>query len=82
MHQQSELLEVYRAVLHELELAITREAKHHDPTAYYLLRSIPGVGPRNAVSVRETSWRPSTVKRKRSRSSHRSSAAPPPLSSS
>jgi transposase len=51
MHQQSELLEVYRAVLHELELAITREAKHHDPTAYYLLRSIPGVGPILALVI-------------------------------
>jgi transposase len=45
------LLEVYGQVLGELELQITREAKHHDPVAYFLLRSIPGVGPILALVI-------------------------------
>ena len=39
------LLDVYHRVLLDLEAEIKRQAKHHDPVAFHLLQTIPGVGP-------------------------------------
>ena len=39
-----QLLDFYDELLTQLELSITRTAKAHDPHAWYLLRTIPGVG--------------------------------------
>ena len=38
------LIDTYDELLREAELHLTHHAKAHEPQAYYLLRSIPGVG--------------------------------------
>ena len=38
------LLERYDALLSELEADLVRQAKQHDPQAFQLLRSVPGIG--------------------------------------
>jgi hypothetical protein len=45
------LLDVYHRVLLDLEAQIKRQAVHHDPVAYHLLKSIPGVGPILALVI-------------------------------
>ena len=38
------LIERYDELIPELELAIVRDAKRHDPDAFHRLRSVPGIG--------------------------------------
>jgi len=38
------LVDHYELIIGNLELAVVRQARHHDPNAFQLLRSIPGVG--------------------------------------
>lgn len=45
------LLDIYHRVLLDLEAQIKRQAVHHDPVAYHLLKSIPGVGPILALVI-------------------------------
>jgi len=45
------LLEYYHRIILDIESQIKRVAKHHDPTALHLLRSIPGVGPILALTM-------------------------------
>jgi transposase len=45
------LLERYDALLTELENYLVRQAKQHDPQAFQLLRSIPGVGKVLALTI-------------------------------
>ena len=45
------LLDVYHRVLLDLEAEIKRQAKHHDPVAFHLLQTIPGVGPILALVI-------------------------------
>jgi transposase len=45
------LLDVYHRVLLDLEAEIKRQATQHDPVAYQLLRTIPGVGPILALVI-------------------------------
>lgn len=44
MSMNSKLIDVYDDLLGETELHLTHHAKAHEPQAYYLLRTIPGVG--------------------------------------
>jgi transposase len=45
------LLERYDALLTDLETSLVRQAKQHDPQAFALLRSIPGVGKVLALTI-------------------------------
>jgi transposase len=45
------LLERYDDLLRDLELSLARQAKQHDPQAFQLLRSIPGVGKILALTI-------------------------------
>jgi len=45
------LLERYDELLRDLELDLVRQAKQHDPQAFQLLRSIPGVGKVLALTI-------------------------------
>ena len=45
------LLERYDSILRDLELDLVRQAKQHDPQAFALLRSIPGVGKVLALTI-------------------------------
>jgi transposase len=45
------LLERYDELLRDLELDLVRQAKQHDPQAFQLLRSIPGVGKILALTI-------------------------------
>jgi transposase len=38
------LIGFYDTLLNQLELFITRQAKDHDPHAFYLLCTVPGIG--------------------------------------
>jgi transposase len=38
------LLERYNEILRDLELEVVRQARQHDPQAFALLRSVPGIG--------------------------------------
>ena len=38
------LVDHFELVIGNLELAVVRQARHHDPNAFQLLRSIPGIG--------------------------------------
>lgn len=40
-----QLLDAYHRVILDIESQIQKQAKHHDPHAFYLLRTIPGIGP-------------------------------------
>ena len=40
-----DLLDFYHKLIRGIEYEITRNAKHHDPLAYTLLRTVPGIGP-------------------------------------
>lgn len=44
MAMNSKLIDLYDDLLRESELHLTHHAKAHEPQAYYLLRTIPGVG--------------------------------------
>jgi hypothetical protein len=46
------LLERYGALVTDLESHLVRQAKQHDPQAFQLLRSIPGVGKVLALTIR------------------------------
>jgi transposase len=39
-----ELIDLYDQLLNKLELHILRHARHHNPNALYLLRTVPGIG--------------------------------------
>jgi len=41
----------YELVIQQLELAVLRQARHHDPNSYRLLRSIPGIGRVLALTI-------------------------------
>jgi transposase len=45
------LLEQYDALIGDLELDLVRQAKRHDPQAFQLLRSVPGVGKVLALTI-------------------------------
>ena len=45
------LLERYDALVTDLEGYLVRQAKQHDPQAFALLRSIPGVGKVLALTI-------------------------------
>jgi transposase len=45
------LLERYDALLSELEVDLVRQAKQHDPQAFQLLRSVPGIGKVLALTI-------------------------------
>jgi transposase len=45
------LLERYDAILRDLELHLVRQAKQHDPQAFALLRSVPGIGKVLALTI-------------------------------
>jgi transposase len=45
------LLNSYHRILLDLESQIQRQAKEHDPIAFHLLRTIPGVGPILALVI-------------------------------
>jgi transposase len=45
------LLDTYHRILLDLESQIQRQAKDHDPVAFHLLRTIPGVGPILALVI-------------------------------
>jgi len=50
-----DMIEAYDRVLEVLEQDIIGSAKEHDPTAYALLKSIPGVGKINALNLLNSS---------------------------
>ena len=50
-----DMIEAYDRVLAVLEQEIIGSAKEHDPTAYALLKSIPGVGKINALNLLNSS---------------------------
>jgi len=41
----SDLLDFYHKILIDIEYEIQRNAKHHDPLTYMLLKTVPGIGP-------------------------------------
>ena len=41
----------YDMLLNQLELFLTRQVKHHDSHAFYLLRSVPGIGKILALTI-------------------------------
>lgn len=45
------LLDSYYRILLDIEAQIQRQAKEHDPVAFHLLRTIPGVGPILALVI-------------------------------
>jgi transposase len=45
------LLERYDGILRDLELDLVRQAKQHDPQAFQLLRSVPGIGKVLALTI-------------------------------
>ena len=45
------LLERYDSLLTELEVDLVRQAKQHDPQAFQLLRSVPGIGKVLALTI-------------------------------
>jgi len=45
------LIDRYEEILTEVELAIVRTAKVHDPNAFYRLRSVPGIGKILALTI-------------------------------
>jgi transposase len=45
------LLERYDEILRDLELDLVRQAKQHDPQAFALLRSVPGIGKVLALTI-------------------------------
>jgi transposase len=46
-----ELIKHYEMVIGEMELAVVRRARGHDPNAFQLLRTIPGVGKILALTI-------------------------------
>ncbi len=47
------LIGFYDTLLNQLELFITRQAKDHDSQAFYLLRTVPGIGKILALTIRQ-----------------------------
>ena len=45
------LLERYDTLLRDLETGLVRQAKQHDPQAFQLLRSVPGIGKALALTI-------------------------------
>jgi len=45
------LMEHYDTLLNGLQTHILRNARHHDPVAFHLLRSVPGIGPILALTI-------------------------------
>jgi len=45
------LIEVYGKLIRELELYIVRTAKEHDPQAFHLLQTVPGIGTTLALVI-------------------------------
>ncbi|MCG8642798.1 MAG: IS110 family transposase [Desulfobacterales bacterium] len=46
-----DLLDFYHKIIRGIEYEIQRNAKHHDPLAYTLLRTVPGIGPILALVI-------------------------------
>ena len=44
-------MELYSTLIRELELYIVRTAKEHDPQAFHLLQTVPGIGTTLALVI-------------------------------
>ena len=45
------LIAYYDALIRDLELFLTRKAKKHDPEAFHLLKTVPGIGPILSMTI-------------------------------